>query len=109
MNPNEISFPSNEESDTTSASQGSLLSTMDPSDIPASEALCQVRMFFSNDFPTCLVFKSITKVIVFLQIYRGKICTNFVGNKTVYIPPGMTQKMLEIKLNTAFMVVTHST
>lgn len=42
------------------------------------------------------------------QLYRGTRCTKFLGNKTVYIPAGLTQKILEDKLNTAFTVIEHS-
>ncbi|XP_069694421.1 tyrosine-protein kinase transmembrane receptor Ror-like isoform X3 [Periplaneta americana] len=43
------------------------------------------------------------------QVYRGTTCFKFVGNKTIYVPPRMTQRQLEDKLATAFMVITHST
>nr|CAD7416628.1 unnamed protein product [Timema poppensis] len=43
------------------------------------------------------------------QLYRGKTCQMFVGNKTVYIPPTFTQRMLEEKLTAAFTVIAHST
>nr|CAD7457492.1 unnamed protein product [Timema tahoe] len=43
------------------------------------------------------------------QLYRGKTCQMFVGNKTVYIPPTLTQRMLEEKLTAAFTVIAHST
>lgn len=42
------------------------------------------------------------------QLYRGTRCQRFLGNKTVYIPAPLTQKLLEEKLNTAFTVIEHS-
>ncbi|PNF43882.1 hypothetical protein B7P43_G02778, partial [Cryptotermes secundus] len=44
----------------------------------------------------------------FCQVYRGSKCFNFVGNKTVFVPARMTQRLLEEKLAAAFMVIDHS-
>ncbi|KDR16037.1 Tyrosine-protein kinase transmembrane receptor ROR1, partial [Zootermopsis nevadensis] len=43
------------------------------------------------------------------QVYRGTKCFGFVGNRTIFVPPRMTQKLLEEKLAAAFMVIAHST
>ncbi|XP_031780568.1 tyrosine-protein kinase transmembrane receptor Ror isoform X2 [Nasonia vitripennis] len=42
------------------------------------------------------------------ELYEGKICAQFVGNHSVYIPHPLTQKMLEEKLIKAFHVINQS-
>ncbi|XP_046670353.1 tyrosine-protein kinase transmembrane receptor Ror-like isoform X1 [Homalodisca vitripennis] len=42
------------------------------------------------------------------QLYRGQRCSQFVGNKSVYIQPGVTQAIIETKLNAAFVVISQS-
>ncbi|XP_066997233.2 tyrosine-protein kinase transmembrane receptor Ror isoform X2 [Anabrus simplex] len=42
------------------------------------------------------------------QIYRGTRCSNYLGNKTVHVPPPQTQRLLEEKLANAFKVIDHS-
>ncbi|BES98750.1 tyrosine-protein kinase receptor [Nesidiocoris tenuis] len=42
------------------------------------------------------------------ELYTGKICSSVLENKTVYIPPNTTQAAIELKLTSAFSVVSHS-
>ncbi|XP_043267046.1 tyrosine-protein kinase transmembrane receptor Ror isoform X2 [Venturia canescens] len=42
------------------------------------------------------------------ELYTGKICEQFVGNKSIYVPHPMTQKTLEDKLVQAFQVISFS-
>ncbi|XP_015594291.1 tyrosine-protein kinase transmembrane receptor Ror isoform X2 [Cephus cinctus] len=42
------------------------------------------------------------------EVYVGKICAQFLGNQSVYIPHPMTQKLLENKLMRAFGVINFS-
>ncbi|XP_076762037.1 tyrosine-protein kinase transmembrane receptor Ror isoform X1 [Xylocopa sonorina] len=42
------------------------------------------------------------------EIYVGKTCAQFVGNRSVYIPYSMTQEMLDNKLMKAFGVIKYS-
>jgi len=42
------------------------------------------------------------------QIYRGQRCLELIGNKSVYIPAGVSQQIIESKLTQAFLVVSQS-
>lgn len=42
------------------------------------------------------------------QLYQGKLCSEILGNKTVFIPSNSKQSDLEEKLEIAFSVVAHS-
>lgn len=58
----------------------------------------------------CLTGKNVVdhSVEPVCQLYRGTRCQKYVGNKTVYIPSNLTQKMLEEKVNVAFTVIENS-
>ncbi|KAK6618580.1 hypothetical protein RUM43_012971 [Polyplax serrata] len=58
-----------------------------------------------NDIGKNVVDHSVEPVC---QLYRGTRCQKYVGNKTVYIPSNLTQKMLEEKVNVAFTVIENS-
>ncbi|KAL0277017.1 UNVERIFIED_CONTAM: hypothetical protein PYX00_004446 [Menopon gallinae] len=42
------------------------------------------------------------------ELYRGKRCQKYLGNKTVYIPADILQSQLEEKVNRAFTVIENS-
>lgn len=75
------------------------------------EGICEVNIIFIIIKSVLAFFDSVANVILFnnlFQLYEGKICAQFVGNHSVYIPHPLTQKILEEKLIKAFHVINKS-
>lgn len=72
-------------------------------------AMWSVVSQYSNNWLLFLGKVPVTEHSNFVcQPYKGTRCQKYVGNKTVYIPSNLTQKLIEEKINTAFTVIENS-